>query len=148
MPEYLTLTMYRVAVIARDLPEVMDPEERVYKKCSLGDQLNAPEAVAQPLINLNAAPAHPRQAAAALPHAPGRENIPPIPTTPAQSPRPTLSPATLGPHNGQLSRHTPYQSEQTFAEEAAIPDWPFRGPEGPLQRTRIEGSDELVFGAF
>ncbi|EIW56010.1 uncharacterized protein TRAVEDRAFT_50502 [Trametes versicolor FP-101664 SS1] len=102
----------------------------------------------QALVNLNAAPANPQQAAAAPPHAPGRENVPPIPTTPVPFPRPSLSPATLGPHNGQLSPHTPYQSEQTFAEEAAIPDWPFRGPEGPLQRTRIEGFDELVFGAF
>lgn len=88
----------------------------------------------QPLINLNATPAHPQRAAAAPPHAPGRETIQPIPTTPAPSPRPTLSPTTLGTHNGQLSRHAHYPvSEQTFAELAepfppCHPFSPFVGP--------------------
>ncbi|KAL1938804.1 hypothetical protein VTO73DRAFT_11184 [Trametes versicolor] len=113
----------------------------------------------QPPINLSAAPAHPQQAVAAPPHAPGRENIPPIPTTPphplARLPlRPrwelitasSVDTSTTSNHNGYLTPHTAYGLPQNADLPDTASEWPFRGLEGPLLRTRIEGNDELVFG--
>ncbi|OJT06446.1 hypothetical protein TRAPUB_2721 [Trametes pubescens] len=98
-------------------------------------------------LNMNAAPANPQ--AAAPPRAPGRENVPLLPTDPTSLPRPTISPLTLGPHNGYLTRHINRQlHEAEYPQPETTPDWPFRGPDGPLLRTRIAGNDELVFGSF
>lgn len=102
----------------------------------------------QPALNLAAPAAHPAAAAAAAPHPRGRENRPPNPR-PSTPPPPSLVPRpTLGNHNGYLTQHTIYRPPLNADHAETVSDWPFRGLEGPPLRTRIEGNDELVFGAF
>ncbi|KAI0330078.1 hypothetical protein GY45DRAFT_1371045 [Cubamyces sp. BRFM 1775] len=71
------------------------------------------------------------------------ENIPPGPLPSVNNPQTGVTRTTLGPFNGPLA---PVPNTTPFMpfDGHAVADWPFRGPEGPLRRTRIEGNDELV----
>ncbi|KAJ8473898.1 hypothetical protein ONZ51_g7573 [Trametes cubensis] len=75
------------------------------------------------------------------------ENVPPGPLPSMNNRNNAVTRVTLGPFNGPLAPVSNPAPSMPF-DGPVFADWPFRGPEGPLRRTRIEGNDELVFGSF